>query len=86
MGDLRLFRLGQLGKGLGLFRHEKDRVITEAVLPHGGKGDGAGGLPLGGDGVSVGESAGDRAGEVGRPGGLAPEILQQQGIRYITSF
>ena len=80
MGDLRLFLLGQLCKGLCLVRHEEYGVIAETALPHGGKSDGAGGLPLGGDGVSVGEGAGDRAGEVGRPGGLTPEILQQQGI------
>ena len=80
MGDLRLFLLGQLCKGLCLVRHEEYGVIAETALPHGGKSDGAGSLPLGGDGVPIGEGTGNGAGKMSRPGGLAPEILQQQGI------
>ena len=32
-----------------------DTIIAETALPHGGKSDGAGSLPLGGDGVPIGE-------------------------------
>lgn len=80
MGDLRLFLLGQLCKGFCLVGHEEYRIIAETALPHGGKSDGAGSLPLGGDGVPIGEGTGNGAGKMSRPGGLAPEILQQQGI------
>jgi len=53
VGDLRLFLLGQLCEGLCLVRHEEYGVIAETALPHGGKSDGAGSLPLGGDGVVI---------------------------------
>ena len=80
MGNFRLFLLGQLCKGLCLVRHEEYRVITEPVVPHRRKGDGAGGLSLSGDGIAVGEGAGNGAGKMRRPRGLPPEVLQQQGI------
>ena len=80
MGDLRLFLLGQLCKGLCLVRHEEYRVIAETALSHGGKSDGAGSLPLGGDGVPIGEGTGNGAGKMSRPGGLPPHSLQQQHI------
>ena len=80
MGDLRLFLLGQLCKGLCLVRHEEYGVIAETALPHGGKSDGAGSLPFGGDGVPIGEGTGNGAGKMSRPGGLPPHSLQQQHI------
>ena len=80
MGDLRLFLLGQLCKGLCLVRHEEYGVIAETALPHGGKSDGAGSLPLGGDGIPIGEGTGNGAGKMSRPGGLPPHSLQQQHI------
>ena len=53
---------------------------TDPALPLGGEGDGPRALPPGGDHVPVGEAAGDHRDELGRPGRLPPQVLQQQAI------
>lgn len=80
MGDGALLLCRQLAEGLALLRHQEHRVVAKALRPHGGKGDGAVAAALRRQLIPVGEGTGDGAGEVGRPGGLSPHVLQQQGI------
>ena len=70
----------QLGKGLAQLRHEKHRVIAEAVVPLGGVGNGAEAVPGGVQPVPIGEAADDGRVEMGGAGPGTPEILQQQAI------
>ena len=70
----------QLG---GTFRgavwlHKEHRIIAEAPFPHGGKGDGAVAVAVGGQHVAVGEGAADGRMEMGGTVRRAPHVLQQQ--------
>ena len=80
MGDGALLLRRQLAEGLALLRHQEHRIVAEALRPHGGESDGTVAPALRRQLVPVGKGAGDGAGEVGRPGGLAPHVLQQQGV------
>ena len=86
MGHGALLLGAELAEGLAELRHQKHGVIAEAALPHGGEGDGAVAAALGGDGLSVGECAANRAGEVGGAGGLPPHGVQQQHVADLVFF
>ena len=75
----------QLGKGLAQLRHEKHRVIAEAVVPLGCIGNGAEAISGGVQPVPIGKAADDGGVEMGGAGPSTPEILQQQAIAGLVT-